>query len=236
MAKPYGAQRVLAFRSGADSGDNAELLEEPQVVQLTPALSDATVSHAEDVDARKRDLAPGGRDPHDLPMVGASSGEALGDEIRFGDELMEFATPLRKGGSEAGSRRSHPFPVGANPHGWVVVHEVFTQVGVDGFELATTEQPVDEFSNDLLVCIDVCHALTVDRLSPKVYPGFPGFFYAGVRIGATFKVVADTGSALTGRGTVVIADTTALCLRPPSAVGEPRGAPRGSGAMTGKEL
>lgn len=175
MATPYGPRRVLAARSGADRRDNAELLEEPQIIQPTPALHDATVSHAEEVDARKRDLASSGRDPHDLATVSAPSGEVLSNKITLCDEMMQLATPIRKSRSEAASRRAHTVPVGSNPERGIVVHEIFTQVDIDGVQVATAEQSVDEFSNDSLICIDVSHAVSLDRDSPPAYPGNPGF-------------------------------------------------------------
>jgi hypothetical protein len=174
MATPYGPRRVLAARSGADRRDNAELLEEPQIIQPTPALHDATVSHAEEVDARKRDLASSGRDPHDLATVSAPSGEVLSNKITLRDEMMQLATPIRKSRSEAASRRAHTVPVGSNPERGIVVHEIFTQVDIDGVQVATAEQSVGEFSNDSLICIDVSHAVSLGRDSPPAYPGNPG--------------------------------------------------------------
>ena len=50
-----------------------------------------------------------------------------------------------------------------SPRRWVVIDEVVAQVDIDGIELSTAEQGVDELPNDLLVRVKVGHGLTVTR-------------------------------------------------------------------------
>src|SRR5688572_25575000 len=69
---PYGGGA-----SGAEAAHDAELLEEPEVVEAAPALADPAVPEPEDVDAPELHPLARRRHTHHLPLVGAARGEVL---------------------------------------------------------------------------------------------------------------------------------------------------------------
>src|SRR5260370_672918 len=119
--------------------DQPELAQQAEVVEASPALHDAPVMDAPDVDPGQADGTVRGGHPEDLALLRAARGEVLDDQIALADEQAQVAVPVGEGGAEHGPGRSHSLPVGRHAHRRVVVDEVLGEVVVDGAEVTLGE-------------------------------------------------------------------------------------------------
>src|SRR5262245_42813050 len=166
---------LSAMASRYAVGDQAELADQAEVVEPSPALDDAAVADPEHVDPVERDRAAGGRHAHDLAALSAAGGELLHDQVTLADEQAGVGVPVGEGRPEHGAGSAHALAVRGRPERRVMVDEVLGEEDVDRAEVSLGEQLVDELADDGLVLLDGCHVAMIRRPGCARYPNNLGF-------------------------------------------------------------
>src|SRR6516164_4299443 len=165
-------------RPGGRSGQvhQPEPAQEAEFVQAPPALHDAAVTEAPDIDPGKGDGTARRRHAENLALLRAASGEVLDHQVALADQDVHLAVPVGEGGAEHGSGRPHALPVGRDADRRVMVDELLGQVLVDGAEVTPGEQGIDELGNGVLVLLNCVHDHSLRRAEGWEYPSNLGFF------------------------------------------------------------
>src|SRR5262249_23585507 len=153
----------------------AKLVQQRKFVQATPALHDAAVAKAPDVDARHADGAPRWRHAEDLALMSAAGRELLDHQVALGDEDARIAVPVREPGPEHGGSLPHPLPASRRTGRRIMVDEVLGEVLIDGAEITSGEHGVDERGHGLLVLLGSVHARSLRPPAGLGYPNNLGF-------------------------------------------------------------
>src|SRR5262249_57140128 len=127
-----------------------ELTQEAEFVEAPPALHDAAVADAPDVDPGKADGTARSRHAEDLTLLRTARCEMLHDQLTLADEDAHVAVPVRECGAEHGSGLSHSFAVGRYSDRWVMVDEFPGEVSGDAPEVTPVDQRVHARGHALL--------------------------------------------------------------------------------------
>src|SRR6266699_4143502 len=172
---PRQSARAIADCScGSGLRDKPELAHQPEFVQAAPALDDAAVAQAPDVDPRKAERAVRRRHAEQLTLVRAAGREVLDDQIALAVEDVHVAVPVGARGAEQRPGRPHALPVGRDADRRVMVDEVLGEIRVDRGEVTLGEQGVDEEGDGVLVLADRVHDRSLRRSAAAGYPNYLG--------------------------------------------------------------
>src|SRR5262249_22189321 len=156
--------------------DQPELAQQAELVEPPPALHDAAVADAPDVDPGKGDGMPGRRHAEQFVLMSAAVCEVLYHKVTLADQDVHLAVPVGEGGAEDGSGRPHALPAGRDADRGIMVDELLGEVVVDGAEVTLGEQGVDELGNGVLVLLDSVHDHSLRRAENGEYPSNLGSF------------------------------------------------------------
>src|SRR6266567_3112436 len=168
------ARAIADCPCGSGLRDKPELAHQPEFVQAAPALHDAAVAQAPDVDPRKAEGAVRRRHAEQLTLVRAAGREVLDDQIALADEDVHVAVPVGARGAEQRPGRPHALPVGRDADRRVMVDEVLGEIRVDRGEVTLGEQGVDEGGDGVLVLADRVHDRSLRRSAAAGYPNYLG--------------------------------------------------------------
>src|SRR5205807_3340791 len=84
----------------AEKRNNAEWLQQTQIVTVGPVLDALAVSDTEDLDLRRGDLFACSWNAHEVALVGATKRLANHDSISFRDHLLNGETAIGEGCEE----------------------------------------------------------------------------------------------------------------------------------------
>src|SRR5215471_721826 len=156
--------------------DQPELAQQAELVEPPPALHDAAVADAPDVDPGKGDGMPERRHAENFALLCAAGGEVLDHQVTLAHQDVHLAVPVGEAGAEDGSGRPHALPVARNADRGIMVDELLGKVVVDGAEFTLGEQGVDELSNGALVLLNSVHDHSLRRAENGEYPSNLGSF------------------------------------------------------------
>lgn len=145
---------------GGSGGDQIQLPEQSQVVETSPAFNDAISVDPEDVDSGEHDFLSRRRHAHELSAMGPPGSEPFDNDVPLGDQLLHLAVPIGYCLAEHCGRLAHALgSIWSTRERRIMVDERGSQVAIDGFEVALTEQFLDECLDELLVVGDAisCH-------------------------------------------------------------------------------
>jgi hypothetical protein len=157
-----------------------ELLQEPEIVEASPAFDDLAVDDPEYVDATQHDVLSRRPLTHHRAVVSAVGNEVFGDEIAFSDHLLDVASPVGKGAPDDLSCFAPAFrSLRDTRERRVVADKLWIEIPIDGRQVTVAEQGGDELLDNLLVAAGDSHVAMVDRPRTSLHPSKVGCFSAG---------------------------------------------------------
>src|SRR6266567_890946 len=180
MTRPPG-HRVRTYPGGqcpvvrSRYRHQAKLAQQAEFVEAPPALYDAAIADAPDVDPGEADGTARSGHAENLALLRTARREVLDDQVALADEDVHVALPVGECGAEHRPGLAHSFPVGRHADRRVMVDEILGEEFVDGTEVTLGEQGVDERGDGVLVLADSVHGRSLPPGDERRYPNNLGF-------------------------------------------------------------
>jgi Response regulator receiver domain len=134
------------------AGDGAQLLHHAHLIHLAPMFHSLAPLKADDIDHPDGDALAGGRNAHELALVGAAPGHANDDLVAFGEKVVNGGSEVREGAAEHGAQLLDPLTSTRNA-GWqcFVLYEVGCKELVGPTKVTSIEEFLDHFAGYSLI-------------------------------------------------------------------------------------